>query len=123
MEKAIIILGHGSRQADADSTIRRIAADIRSIGGFEIVAHAFLQHTRPGPEEALEQCVKEGADMIVIVPFFLQPGGHVSKDVPALLQKARGSYPRVAIHVTEFVGSHPLMARIVADLAEKSQVL
>ncbi|OGW40521.1 MAG: hypothetical protein A2010_18200 [Nitrospirae bacterium GWD2_57_9] len=75
MEKAIIILGHGSRQADADSTIRRIAADIRSIGGFEIVAHAFLQHTRPGPEEALEQCVKEGADMIVIVPFFLQPGG------------------------------------------------
>ena len=120
MKKAVIILGHGSRHADADSTVLRVAADVRNSGSFDIVAHAFLKHTKPGPEEALEYCVRQGAGTIVIVPFFLQPGAHVVKDVPALVQKAQCRFPDVQVRVTEPAGSHPLMAKIVAELAEIS---
>jgi len=119
MKKAVILLGHGSRNAEADGTIRRVASEVRGSGGFHIVAHAFLQYMKPGPDEVLEQCVKDGAEMIVVVPFFLQPGAHVTKDLPALIEKARMQYPDVAIMVTELVGSHPLMTDIVLELAKK----
>lgn len=122
MKKAVMILAHGSRHPEADSTIQRVAAEVRNISDFEIVVHAFLQHVEPGPEEVLEECVKHGAGMIVIVPFFLQSGAHVNRDVTVLAREARNRFPNnVEIRVAELVGSHPLMARIVAELAEKSQ--
>jgi sirohydrochlorin ferrochelatase len=119
MKKALIIVAHGSRHADADSTIRDITAGVRSRSGFDIVLHAFLQHSRPDPEEVLEQCVAEGATSIVIIPFFLQPGGHVLKDIPALVEKARSRYPTVTIKITDLVGAHPLLEKIVIELAQK----
>jgi sirohydrochlorin ferrochelatase len=118
MKTAAIILGHGSRTGDADSTIRRIEADVRASGRFEMVAHAFLQYMKPPPEDVIDQCVRAGAARIVIVPFFLQPGTHVTRDVPALALRARRQYPDVEIVVTDLVGSHPLMTKIVVDLAD-----
>ncbi len=120
MKKALILLGHGSRHADADSTLRAVAHGVQSAGGFDIVALAFLQHTKPGPEEVLEDCVRQGAATVTIVPLFLQPGAHVAKDVPALVQAARTRFPGVTIRVTELVGSHPLMIQIVLDLAKSA---
>jgi sirohydrochlorin ferrochelatase len=119
MKKALILVAHGSRHADADSTIRSITAGVRKRSGFDIVLHAFLQHSRPAPEEALEQCVAEGATSIVIIPFFLQPGGHVLRDIPALVEKARRRYPTVAIQMTDLVGAHPLLETIVIELAQR----
>ncbi len=119
MKKALIILGHGSRQGDAENSIRTVEADVRARSGFDIVAHAFLQHTKPGPDEVLDQCVREGAGLIVIVPYFLQRGAHVTKDVPALAEKARGRYSGIIIRVTEMVGAHPLMGTIVTEMAQR----
>lgn len=115
MKTAVIILGHGSRTGDADSSIRRVAANVKTSGGFEIVAHAFLQYMRPQPEEVIEHCIRAGATKIVIVPFFLQAGAHVTKDVPALAAMTRTRYPDVEVVVTDMVGSHPLMATIVTE--------
>ena len=118
MKKALIILAHGSRHADADSTVRGIAEGVRGRSDFDIVAHAFLQHSRPGPEEVLDQCVAEGAEHIVIVPFFLQPGAHVLADIPALVEQARSRYAGVTFGVTDLVGAHPLLETIVIELAQ-----
>lgn len=115
MKTAVIILGHGSRTGDADSSIRRVAADVKASSGFEIVGHAFLQYMQPRPEDVIEQCVRAGAERIVIVPFFLQPGAHVMKDVPALASLMRSRYPDIEVVVTDIVGSHPLMAAVVVD--------
>lgn len=115
MKTAVIILGHGSRTGDADSSIRRVAADAKSNGGFELAAHAFLQYMRPHPEEVVEHFVRAGAGRIVIVPFFLQPGAHVTRDVPALASLMKSRYPDVEFVVTDIVGSHPLMATIVIE--------
>ncbi len=120
MKKALIILAHGSRQNGADNTIQRIAAAIRAGGHVDIVSYAFLQHSKPGPEEVLKECVEQGARFITIVPFFLQSGAHVLTDVPRLVSDARKHYPDIQVNVAEFVGSHPLMADIIADLVKKA---
>ena len=57
----------------------------------------------------------------MIVPFFMQSGSHMRRDIPHLVNQAREMYPGIDILVTEFAGSHPLMAEIVADLAKKKK--
>ncbi len=121
MKTAVVILGHGSRSGGADQAIKRVAAEIKRAGNFEIVEHAFLQYVRPSPHEALEKCIRQGANKIVIVPFFMQPGAHVTKDIPAFLEKTRKQHPTLDIIMTGFVGDHPLMTDIVLDLAGKSK--
>jgi sirohydrochlorin ferrochelatase len=49
----------------------------------------------------------------------MQLGAHVTKDIPAFIEKAIKQHPNVEIMVTDFVGSHPLMAEIVLDLVRK----
>jgi sirohydrochlorin ferrochelatase len=119
MKTAVIILGHGSRSGGADETIKRVAAKIKKSVGHEIVEYAFLQYVQPAPQEALEYCIRQRAKKIVIVPFFMQPGAHVTKDIPAFIKKARKEHPDIDIVSTDIVGSHPLMEKIVEDLVEK----
>jgi len=71
--------------------------------------------SRP-PQEALKRCAQQNADRIVIVPFFLQAGAHVMRDIPELVEEARKQYPAVEIVVTDYVGAHPLMARVVEEM-------
>ena len=121
MRTAVIILGHGSRSEGADETIKRVAAMVKENGGHEIVEHAFLQYTPPTPRNALENCIRQMAKRIVIVPYFMQSGAHVTRDIPELVAKARKQHPDIDIMVTDHVGAHPLMAKIVHDLVERTK--
>ncbi len=122
MKTAVIILGHGSKNRGADETVRRIAAEVKKLGGYEIVEYAFLQYVRPTPHDALENCALQKAERIVIVPFFMQSGAHVTKNIPELVGKARKRHPGVDIVVTDYAGAHPLMAKIVKDLVKEAKL-
>jgi sirohydrochlorin ferrochelatase len=118
---AVIILFHGSRAEGAGDGVQRILANIRQRGEYDVVAEAFLQHAAPGLLDAVQQCVTLGKKTIVIVPFFLQMGMHVTADIPVLVEKARKRFPDIRIFLTDAVGSHPRMPEIVLDLAKKAQ--
>jgi sirohydrochlorin ferrochelatase len=119
VKSAVIILGHGSKSEGADKAVQRVAAEVKKRGGYEIVEQAFLQYTSPGLMDTIEACARQKVGRIVIVPFFMQPGAHVTRDIPALIEQARKKHPGVEILMTDFVGSHPLMAEIVMDLVRK----
>lgn len=118
VKTAVIILGHGSRSAGADEAIRKAVDGVKRSGVFAVVEHAFLQYVPPTPPDALESCFRQQVDRVVIVPFFLQAGTHVTKDIPALIEKARKQLPAVEVLVTDHVGTHPLMAKIVEELVK-----
>jgi sirohydrochlorin ferrochelatase len=121
MKTAVIILGHGSRGNGNDAAIKRVVEAIKMSRSHEIVEYAFLQYVQPTPDEALDRCIRQGAKKIVIVPFFMQAGAHVTQDIPDFLDKSRTQHPTLDIRVTDYVGAHPLMERIVADLIRKSR--
>ncbi len=119
MKTAVIILGHGSKNAGAGDTLQLIAAEVKKLGRYDIVAHAFLQYIQPALPETVETCIQQGANNIVIVPFFMQAGAHVTRHVPDLVEKAKKRHPGVNIAVTDYAGTHPLMSKIVEDLVKK----
>jgi len=113
---ATIILGHGSRSRGADTAIKRIAMEIGKIGCYATVQYAFLQFIPPTPAEVLEKCVQQKVDKIIIVPFFLQRGTHVMRDIPDIIKDAKKRYPSIEFVVTEIIGSHHKLAQLVRDL-------
>jgi sirohydrochlorin ferrochelatase len=116
VKTAVVILGHGSRRQGAGDPLAGLVSAVKSDGGIEIVEHAFLQYVPPSLPDVVARCVDQGAERVVIVPFFVQPGAHVTKDIPAVVEQLRRKYPRVVFAVTDHVGGHPLMKRIVTDL-------
>jgi len=98
--------------------VQAVVAEMRA-GGHTIVEHAFLQYVPPTPQEVLARCIGQGAERIVIVPFFLQAGAHVTRDIPVLVAEARKAHPGIEIVVTDYVGNHPLMAKVVEELVKK----
>ena len=117
MRTAVIILGHGSRNTGADEAIRKVVDGVKQAGSFTVVEHAFLQYVPPTPYEIIERCVGQNVDRIMIVPFFLQAGAHVTRDIPELIERVRKQHPDIEIMVTDYVGAHPLMAKVVEELA------
>lgn len=119
MRTGVILLFHGSRAGDAEAAARRLCDDVGRQGGHGMIEPAYLQHARPGLVDAVDAIVRRGAGRVVIVPFFMLPGGHVAKDIPELIEKARKQHPGTEIIVTDHVGAHPMMAKIVEELVKK----
>ncbi len=121
MKTAVIILFHGSRAEEAGEIAGRIASEVGRLGKFGVVTTAFLQHAKPDLIEAVQTCIREGAGKIIVVPFFLQMGMHVTSDIPVLMDRVKKQYPGLPIVATGAVGSHPLMADIVVKMAREIQ--
>ena len=49
---------------------------------------AFLELMEPSLSAAVERLVERGASRVVVVPLFLGTGGHIRRDLPALIEEA-----------------------------------
>ena len=121
MKTAVVILGHGSRSKGADDSIKQATDLIRKSGSYEMVVHAFLQYASPSFSDVLGDCIRQQVAKVVVVPFFMQSGAHVATDIPGLVRTMKTKYPHLELVVTEYVGGHPFMVDIIADLVKKSE--
>lgn len=117
MEK-IIIAGHGSPKKDANN-IEQVA---RLLHGMvhpgcagDCVRVAYLQFAKPDIMQAIADCVRDGAKKIIVHPYFLSSGMHVTTDIPGIIKDARGTYSDVDIIYTEPLGIHNKMAEVVLE--------
>ncbi len=117
MEK-IIIAGHGSPKKDANN-IEQVAALLHNMihpgCNDDCVRVAYLQFAAPDIMQAITDCVKDGAKKIIIHPYFLSSGMHVTTDIPGIIGEARGKYNGVEFVYTEPLGIHNKMAEVVLE--------
>jgi len=115
MKRAILLVDHGSRRAEANALLEEIAAQIRERAAGSIVEVAHLEIAEPGIAQGIEACVKKGATRIVVHPFFLGPGRHTSEDIPAQVERAARRHPNVRIRISEPLGNHAALIDVVLD--------
>ena len=118
MKESILLLGHGSPKKDANNLERvgKMLHGMLHTGCTEdCVKVAYLQFVEPGIPEAIRECVDQGAKKIILHPFFLSAGMHVTKDIPGMIEEARGRYPGVKFIYTEPLGVHEKLAHIVME--------
>ena len=115
-----IVFAHGSSVEAANEAVRAAARDAAKRGGWENYAAAFLGGGQPDLPGAAEELIRRGASRIVVIPYFLTPGLHLERDLPALVDGLKRSHPDLEIEVTESLDGHPGLAEALVDRARKS---
>jgi precorrin-8X/cobalt-precorrin-8 methylmutase len=114
----ILIAGHGSPRKEANN-LEHVASLLHNTihpGCSNVcVRTAYLQFAKPDIMEAIKGCVKDGAKKIIIHPYFLSSGMHVTTDIPAILKEAAGTFPNVEFVYTEPLGVHNNMTQVVLE--------
>ena len=105
--KGLLIAAHGSRKQPSNEEVLRLAEQIKELatGAFDRVACGFVQFAAPSVESQIEELVGAGVDTIVLFPYFLGSGSHVSDDIPRLVLETETRHPGVRIRVTPHLGS------------------
>jgi sirohydrochlorin ferrochelatase len=116
LKSAILIVDHGSRLAEANEQLRRLAERVRTQAPpGTIVRHAHMELASPGIGEALDACVAEGAAEVIVHPYFLAPGRHSTRDIPRLVEEAARRHPGVRVRVSEPLGLDDRLAGLILD--------
>lgn len=84
------------------------------------VKSAHMELAAPSIEQAFDRCVAAGAKKIVLHPFFLSPGRHVTSDIPGLMAAAAKKHPDVAWIVSEPLGLQEMMPRLMHAAVSES---
>ena len=115
---AVLILGHGSPVSKANNTLFEVAEAVRIKGGYDIVQPAFLQFEHPNFAEAVDIIVGMGAQQIIVHPYFLYMGAHVTKDLPFEIGTAKKKYPDIEFILAPHLGYHEKLVDIAVERIE-----
>ena len=114
-QDAVILLGHGSRVPEAGKSMEKVAAGLKRKYGYAIVEVCYLSRLGPHFPEIFEKCVKQGADCVVIIPYFLHEGLHIVLDIPSMIQKTAARFTDVRVVLGKNLGFDD----VLVDLVEK----
>ena len=104
MKAAVVLLGHGARDPHWARPMERAREIVQEEAPELGVELAYLEFMSPLLGEAIDRLVADGAQRVTVVPMFLAQGGHVKKDVPALVAAARARHSTCAIELAQAVG-------------------
>ncbi len=113
MKSEIILLGHGSRRAEANQGLLVVAEKVSRLME-QPVTPAYMAHDHPSLPEAVEAKIKSGALRIVVMPLFLFRGIHVTVDIHEELREIREQNPNVEIIFTKELGADDGIASLAS---------
>lgn len=101
----MILFGHGARDARWQEPFQRLAAKLAAArGDAGPVSLAFLELMTPSLPDAIASQATAGCDTITIIPVFFGQGGHVRRDLPALIAQCQSEHPGVRLRSAAAVG-------------------
>jgi sirohydrochlorin ferrochelatase len=112
---AVLLIAHGSRRAEANADLEHVAEVLRGRGEFVHVQSAYLELCAPDIVAGGTKCVTAGARRVVLLPYFLSAGMHVTEDLTAARNELASQYEDVEFLLAEPLGRHPLLIDVVAD--------
>jgi sirohydrochlorin cobaltochelatase len=117
---AIILFGHGARDARWREPFDRLATLWRAQHPNTPVELAFLEMMQPSLDEAVGALSLAGATQITIVPVFFGQGGHLRNDFPALLSACQEKYPQITLSATNAVGDDLAVLQAIVDFGARA---
>ncbi len=108
----VVLVAHGSRLESANEAHRRLARSLAQRVERPVLP-AFLEMAAPSIADAIDAAA-QGASRVVVVPYFLLPGNHTTRDIPELVDEARTRHPTVEIELTEHTGAEPVMMDVLS---------
>jgi len=107
MKRGLLLFAHGARDPRWAEPFEAVAARARLHEPTWVVQLAFLEFMAPTLIEAGHALADAGCEHVDVVPLFLGAGGHVRKDLPALLIELKTAHPTVRWRLQRAIGEQP----------------
>lgn len=114
---ALVLFAHGARDPRWAEPFEQLAARVRALRGADggPVALAYLELMKPTLEQVVADYAAAGHAEVTVVPVFLGQGGHLRRDLPALLEQCRVRHPQLTIRCTAAIGEAKRVLDAMAD--------
>lgn len=118
----LLIAAHGSRKEASNKEVESLATRLalKLSPSFDRVEHAFLQFADPLLETTLDALASETPHRIVVFPFFIGSGSHITEDIPELVKSAAQTHPSVTFELTNHLGKIQAIDDLIANEALKN---
>ncbi len=117
--KAVVFIGHGSRQEEANQEFEALVQAYRKMTPQYRVSHGYIELAKPCMDDAIAEAAA-AADEVVVAPLLLFRSGHAKDDLPLTVSKARRRFPQKRFLTTDVLGVHPQMIQAACRQTEKS---
>ena len=116
---ALLLFSHGSPDPEwAEPFVALQDLLAQRHAGIPVVL-AYLAPARPAFEDVVAQLSHAGVKQVVVAPLFLARGGHVKRDLPALVRDAAAKYGMV-FRILPTLGEVEALQMAIANWIGKS---
>lgn len=112
---SLVLLGHGARDARWAEPFERLRAMLVRQRVDVEVRLAYLDLMTPPLPEAIAQAVAAGSTAITVIPVFFGQGGHVRRDLPALIAQCQARHPDIDIRCAGAAGEDDGVLHALAE--------
>lgn len=119
--KSLLLVAHGSRRGESNQEVAIITNSLRDQiqGEFAATQHAFLELAEPSISQAIDDLIENGAQEIVVLPYFLSAGRHVHEDIPTIVADKRNQYPQVKLVLAPYLGEAVELIEVLMRLSQQ----
>lgn len=117
MKRGLLLFAHGARDPRWALPFEDVARRVREADPSVPVVLSFLEFMSPGLIEAGSLLAAQGCKRIEVLPLFLGAGGHVRKDLPALIDQLRAAHPGVQWQLRPAIGEDDSVVAAMARAA------
>lgn len=122
MKYGVLLVGYGTRKGNLEEVLVSQAAKIRAATGYT-VGIAYFRVSSPTIPEAIEKMVKDGAEMIVAVPYFVAEGVLTHSLIPQKMGLEPNQYfgevevagKKVTLYLTKAFNFSIVLTDIICD--------
>ena len=118
-KKSLVVVAHGSRRSESNAEVKTIANKLSDLmaSGFSDIRYGFLELAEPSIPDAIIQSIEAGAETVIILPYFLSAGRHVTVDIPNEVQKVQDQYPDLPLIILPYLGSADGLLQVISKIA------
>ncbi|NJM07584.1 phosphoadenylyl-sulfate reductase [Candidatus Gracilibacteria bacterium] len=110
---ALLVVAHGSPTPEANAPIAALCEQLRATAHYRAVELSFLGLNAPLLGDAIDRLAHTGQQNIVVVPYFLQLGGHVAEDLPQIIGAAQLRHPATMIRLAQHLDYDLLLVDVL----------
>ena len=111
----ILVISHGSPREEANRGFVAMVGRIASRLQASDILPAFFSIARPNIHDRVAELADRGIRHIVLMPYFLYTGQHVTHDIPAMLAECRERFPGVTLELLPTLENDPAVEDVVVE--------
>ena len=116
-----MLVGHGSKLINSNEALNRVMESLQIKEPTTFFQVAYLEIQPPNIPQGIELCLNQGAEEVVVIPYFVQTGKHVVEDIPRIVREAQTRFPKKRIQLGEYMGFDERLVSLVLDRVHKAQ--